>query len=135
MASGSTALAATAEKPMRARRCAFRIWPVCLEQRHVYWRADRLLAEFQSQLPDAYDVLCRIGDTLATPYAAHVLAEAWPNIRKISIDFGIMEGTPSGYLSSRWTSAGATSGVGARCSRCCQVTSRATSASMATCWG
>ena len=55
------------------------------------WRADRLLAEFQSQLPDAYDVLCRIGDALATPYAAHVLAEAWPNIRKISIDFGIME--------------------------------------------
>ena len=55
------------------------------------WRADRLLAEFRAQLPDAHAVLLRIGAALATPDAARVLAEAWPDIRKVSIDFGIME--------------------------------------------
>jgi mannose-1-phosphate guanylyltransferase len=55
------------------------------------WRADRLLAEFEAQLPDAYDLLLRIRAALPAPDAARVLAEAWPQIRKISIDFGIME--------------------------------------------
>jgi mannose-1-phosphate guanylyltransferase len=55
------------------------------------WRADRLLAEFRAQLPDAYAVLLRIGAALPTPDAQGVLAEAWPQIRKVSIDFGIME--------------------------------------------
>jgi len=55
------------------------------------WRADRLLAEFRAQLPDAHAVLLRIGAALATPDAARVLAEGWPDIRKVSIDFGIME--------------------------------------------
>ncbi len=55
------------------------------------WRADRLLAEFQAQLPDAHAALLQIGAALATPDAGRVLAEAWPQIRKVSIDFGIME--------------------------------------------
>jgi len=55
------------------------------------WRADRLMAEFRAQLPDAHAVLLRIGAALATPDVARVLAGAWPDIRKVSIDFGIME--------------------------------------------
>ena len=55
------------------------------------WRADRLLAEFHVQLPDVYVALTKIGETLLTPDAAHVLAESWAGIRKTSIDFGIME--------------------------------------------
>ena len=49
------------------------------------WRADRLLAEFRAQLPDAHAVLLRIGAALATPDTARVLAEAWPAICKVSI--------------------------------------------------
>lgn len=55
------------------------------------WRADRLLSEFRSQLPDVYAALTGIGEALETPDAARALAEIWPTIRKISIDFGIME--------------------------------------------
>jgi mannose-1-phosphate guanylyltransferase len=55
------------------------------------WRADRLLTEFQAQLPDAYAALTRIGAALSTPEGERVLAEAWAGIRKTSIDFGIME--------------------------------------------
>jgi len=55
------------------------------------WRADRLLAEFQAQLPEIHVALTRIGAAIATPHAARVLAEVWPDIRKTSIDFGIME--------------------------------------------
>ena len=36
-------------------------------------------------------MLLRIGAALSTPDAARVLAEGWPDIRKVSIDFGIME--------------------------------------------
>ncbi len=65
--------------------------------RHVWnsgmfvWRADRLMAEFAAQMPDSAAALNRIGRALDTPDAAHVLAAAWPEVRKISIDFGIME--------------------------------------------
>lgn len=55
------------------------------------WRTDRLLAEFAAQLPDVHAQLMRIAGALGTPAANQVLADAWPNIRKISIDYGIME--------------------------------------------
>ncbi len=55
------------------------------------WRADRLLAEFSAQMPESHAALVRIGAALGTPAAAAVLAEAWPEMRKVSIDFGIME--------------------------------------------
>lgn len=55
------------------------------------WRADRLLAEFAAQLPDAHAQLERIAAALNTSATDQVLAGAWPNIRKISIDYGIME--------------------------------------------
>ena len=38
--------------------------------------------------------LARIAAAIATPDAARVLAQAWPDIRKTSIDFGIMEHAP-----------------------------------------
>ncbi len=55
------------------------------------WRGDRLLAEFASQLPDVYAALSRIGAALGTAEAGQVLAEQWSAIRRISIDYGIME--------------------------------------------
>jgi len=55
------------------------------------WRAARLMAEFEAQMPDSYAALTRIGDALGTPDADRVLAEAWSATRKVSIDYGIME--------------------------------------------
>jgi mannose-1-phosphate guanylyltransferase len=65
--------------------------------RHVWnsgmfiWRADRLLAEFRRQLPESYDALMRIKDALGTPQAEEVMAAEWPNVRRVSVDYGIME--------------------------------------------
>lgn len=55
------------------------------------WRADRLLAEFAGQLPESHAALLRIGAAVGTPDASALLAAEWPNVRKISIDYGIME--------------------------------------------
>ena len=55
------------------------------------WRADRLMAEFAGQQPASHAALLRIAAALDTPAAAEVLAAEWPNVRKISIDYGIME--------------------------------------------
>ncbi len=55
------------------------------------WRGDRLLAEFAAQLPDLHAALVSIGTALGTPAAEQVLAEEWSKIRRISIDYGIME--------------------------------------------
>ncbi len=55
------------------------------------WRADRLLGEFATQLPESHAALSRIRAALGTPAAAAVLAAEWPNVRKISIDYGVME--------------------------------------------
>lgn len=55
------------------------------------WRASTILSYFEKLLPDIYACLCRIGEALGTPSEERVLAEVYPNIPKISIDYGIME--------------------------------------------
>lgn len=55
------------------------------------WRSDRLLAEFAAQLPDLHAALNRIGGALGSANRDQVLAEEWSAIRRISIDYGIME--------------------------------------------
>jgi mannose-1-phosphate guanylyltransferase len=65
--------------------------------RHVWnsgmfiWRADRLLAEFERQLPESHQALMRIEAALGTPQATAVMQAEWPNMRKVSVDYGIME--------------------------------------------
>lgn len=65
--------------------------------RHVWnsgmfvWRADRLLAEFERQLPESFVALKQIEAALGTPQARAVLDSEWPNMRKVSVDYGIME--------------------------------------------
>jgi len=56
------------------------------------WRVDRLLAEFERQRPSLHRQLMTIADALGTPDGARVLAEVWPQIEKISVDYAIMEG-------------------------------------------
>lgn len=55
------------------------------------WRGDRLMAELAQQLPQAYAVLNRIAAALGSAEAERVLADAWPEMPRISIDYGIME--------------------------------------------
>jgi mannose-1-phosphate guanylyltransferase len=55
------------------------------------WRADRLMAEYRSQLPDLHASLSRIAAAFGAPDGADVLRSEWEGIRRISIDYGIME--------------------------------------------
>ncbi len=55
------------------------------------WRADRLLREFADQLPESYAALQRIAAAFGTADQDATLEAAWPAMRRISIDFGIME--------------------------------------------
>jgi mannose-1-phosphate guanylyltransferase len=72
--------------------------------RHVWnsgmfvWRADRLLGEFQQQLPETYEALRSIGDALGTPDADRVLAAEWQKVRRVSIDYGLMEHARDVYV-------------------------------------
>lgn len=55
------------------------------------WRADRLLREFEHQLPESYEALVRIGRAVGTSEAERVLEAEWPKMRRVSIDYGLME--------------------------------------------
>jgi len=55
------------------------------------WRADRLMAEYRSQLPDLYASLVRIAAVLGKPEEGDILRAEWEGIRRVSIDYGIME--------------------------------------------
>jgi mannose-1-phosphate guanylyltransferase len=55
------------------------------------WRADRLMAEFRAQLPDLYVSLMTIAAHFGAPDEEDILRAEWEGIRRISIDYGIME--------------------------------------------
>lgn len=55
------------------------------------WRAAVILYAFQKLLPDIYDCLRTIGENMGTEEEEQVLAEIYPRIPKLSIDYGIME--------------------------------------------
>lgn len=81
------------EKPNAATAEAF------LADGGYYWnggifisRADQMLAEIERQLPEVYTRLQQIMAALDRPDAASVLAEVWPDMPNISIDYGVMEG-------------------------------------------
>jgi len=56
------------------------------------WQIGRIMAEFARQMPEFYAQLETVGAALGTPRQADVVAEVWPNVRKETIDYGIMEG-------------------------------------------
>lgn len=55
------------------------------------WKASTILKEFSTLLPDIYEYLCKIGDTMGTEKEQQTIAQLYPVIPKISIDYGIME--------------------------------------------
>ena len=80
------------EKPNRSLAESF------VAEGGYYWnggifisRVDRMMAEFETQTPEMYELLQHIGDAIGTPEADAVLAEEWDKMPSISIDYAIME--------------------------------------------
>lgn len=55
------------------------------------WKASVILSYFEKLLPDIYECLVKIGDAMGTDREKEVIAEVYPVIPKISVDYGIME--------------------------------------------
>jgi mannose-1-phosphate guanylyltransferase len=55
------------------------------------WRAERLMAEIAAQLPELHAHLTRIAAAHGSARAKEILESEWASIRRISIDYGIME--------------------------------------------
>lgn len=55
------------------------------------WKASTILKKFEALLPDIYSCLEEIGAAMGTEQEAEVIERVYPEIPKISIDYGIME--------------------------------------------
>ena len=55
------------------------------------WRADRILDEFERQMPDLKAALDRISVAWDKPNQVAVLSSEWPRLKPETIDYGIME--------------------------------------------
>jgi mannose-1-phosphate guanylyltransferase len=55
------------------------------------WKTSTALREFQRQQPEMYNQFVQIAGAVDTPNFEDVLASVWDNIRKISLDFAVME--------------------------------------------
>ncbi len=55
------------------------------------WKASLILKKLEEYAPDIYEDLKTIGDAMNTPQEQEVLHNVYPNIRKISIDYAVME--------------------------------------------
>lgn len=56
------------------------------------WRVEQVLAEFQRQMPETFAALQQIAGAWGTTEQEAVVQHVWSGIRKISIDYGVMEG-------------------------------------------
>lgn len=55
------------------------------------WKASLILAKLKEYVPDIYAELKTIGDAMNTAKEQQVLHDVYPKIRKISIDYAVME--------------------------------------------
>ena len=56
------------------------------------WRVDRILEEFQHQMPEFYVQLAEVEATLGTSGYEGTLSRVWPQVARQAIDYGVMEG-------------------------------------------
>ena len=56
------------------------------------WRVDRILEEFQRQMPDFYVRLAEVEATLGTFGYEPTPNRVWPQVARQTIDYGVMEG-------------------------------------------
>ncbi|HKS98769.1 MAG TPA: mannose-1-phosphate guanylyltransferase [Rugosimonospora sp.] len=62
------------------------------------WRVDAFLRELARQQPELHRGLCAIAEAWDTPRRDLVLAEIWPGLPKISVDYAVMEGAAAAGL-------------------------------------
>ena len=62
------------------------------------WKASTILRYFERLLPDIYEKLMIIGETMGTASEYEVIHAIYDTIPKISIDYGIMERADSVYM-------------------------------------
>jgi mannose-1-phosphate guanylyltransferase len=55
------------------------------------WKASTILKKFEQLIPDIYADLNKIGDAMETEKEYETIRAIYPNIRKISVDYAIME--------------------------------------------
>lgn len=55
------------------------------------WKASLILEKLREYTPDIYEDLKKIGDAMNTSMEQEVISQTYPNIRKISIDYAVME--------------------------------------------
>jgi mannose-1-phosphate guanylyltransferase len=55
------------------------------------WRVDRILEEFQRQMPAFHAQLMALEAALGTPEYAQTIQRIWPQVAEQTIDYGIME--------------------------------------------
>lgn len=55
------------------------------------WKASTILKKFEELLPDVYACIVKIGEAMNTSEEAQVIADVYPTIPSISVDYGIME--------------------------------------------
>ncbi|MBQ3665594.1 MAG: mannose-1-phosphate guanylyltransferase [Lachnospiraceae bacterium] len=59
------------------------------------WKASVILEKFQQYIPDIYDDLMKIKDAMQTEQEKEAIEKIYPEIRKISVDYAIMEPSAS----------------------------------------
>ncbi len=55
------------------------------------WRVDRILKEFEKQMPEFYAQLMEVDAAIDTPTYQKVLNKVWHDVNKQTIDYGVME--------------------------------------------
>ncbi len=55
------------------------------------WKASVILKKFKELLPDLYELLSKIADCIGTEEEFRMLDELYPQLRSISVDYGILE--------------------------------------------
>lgn len=59
------------------------------------WKASVILEKFKAYIPDIYGDLEAIGNAMGTDMEKKTIEQVYPNIRKISVDYAIMEPSAS----------------------------------------
>jgi mannose-1-phosphate guanylyltransferase len=80
------------EKPDRTKALEmFRSGKYSWNSGMFIWRVDRILNEFKVNMPDHYQQLIKIMDSIGTPLYPEILEKSWKHIYRETIDYGIME--------------------------------------------
>ncbi|MBN2539816.1 MAG: mannose-1-phosphate guanylyltransferase [Deltaproteobacteria bacterium] len=58
------------------------------------WKASTILDNIKKLIPDLYEGLLTIEDSIGTKHEEEILSEVYRNIKPVSIDYGVMEKAP-----------------------------------------